>query len=110
MWLELLAQKLALKQSGKIEWFFGHWHGDFDFCVEIQNADYENLDSRNADKTKGANNVDRAKSVKNTDSDKSADSALDFGENLRLQINAHCLYDEVYCVRDEQDKVKSMFG
>lgn len=109
VWLELLAQRLALKQSGKIEWFFGHWHGDFDFCVEIQNADYENLDSRNADKTKGADNVDRTKSVKNADRAKSGDNALDFSENLGLQINAHCLYDEVYCVRDEQDKVKSMF-
>ena len=52
VWLEILAQKIALNQSGKIEWFFGHWHGDFDFCVE--------LDS----------------------------------EKTRLQINAHCLYEE----------------
>ena len=38
VWLEILAQKLALRQSDKIEWFFGHWHSDFDFNVEIENA------------------------------------------------------------------------
>lgn len=60
MWLELIAQKLALRQSGKIEWFFGHWHSDFDFHITLQNA----LDSTKT-----------------------------------LQINAHLLYDEAYCVR-----------
>lgn len=61
VWLELLAQKLALKQSDKIEWFFGHWHSDFDFNIEIQNT----LDS-----------------------------------SKTLQINAHLLYDDIFCVRE----------
>lgn len=37
MWLEILTQKLALKQGGEIEWFFGHWHSDFDFKIAIEN-------------------------------------------------------------------------
>ncbi len=35
VWLEVLLQKIALNQSGRIEWFFGHWHSDCDFSVEI---------------------------------------------------------------------------
>lgn len=62
VWLELLAQKLALRQSGKIEWFFGHWHSDFDFNIKIQNE------------------LDSSKS---------------------LQINAHLLYGEIYCFKNE---------
>ena len=62
MWLEILAQKIALNQNGKIEWFFGHWHGDFDFKVELDSALDSIADSANA--------------------------------KSRLQINAHCLYEE----------------
>lgn len=39
VWLEILAQKIALNQSGSIEWFFGHWHSDLDFKVEIDSRE-----------------------------------------------------------------------
>ncbi|MGX3098289.1 metallophosphoesterase family protein [Helicobacter sp. 23-1046] len=48
VWLEILAQKIALNQNGKIEWFFGHWHGDFDFKVELDSALDSIADSANA--------------------------------------------------------------
>ncbi|MGX2981683.1 metallophosphoesterase family protein [Helicobacter sp. 23-1045] len=85
VWLEILAQKIALNQSGKIEWFFGHWHSDLDFKVEIDsplNLHESAFDSRES-------NTDLPKDLPQT-----------------LTINAHLLYEETYIVGSESGRAE----
>lgn len=78
VWLEILAQKIALNQSGKIEWFFGHWHSDFDFKVEIDSS-----------KNSRESNVNLPNDTPQT-----------------LTINAHLLYEETYIVGSESGRAE----